>query len=447
MNSNTNSINNTSNATKRKNNYLLPLACIGFMFFAVGFALGLNSYLIPLLQSSLNVSAGASYLILFVTFSAFLLFGYPAAGIIKRIGYKKTMALAFLIFTIAFLLFVLPAKIAQANMVEQTTNGAVKNVVAEGVRVKCLILFLLASFISGLGNTILQAAINPYITILGPLETGAKRISIMGICNKLAYPAATLFLAWLIGKSISAASVTDIIKPFYTIAVIFFILGILVLFAPLQEIKAKGEEEGKEEECPYAASKSSIWQFPHLIYGCLALFLYVGAETLALQTPVDLANTLKLNHPELYSWLPSIGMTIGYIIGIALIPKYLSQEGALKLCSWIAVIGSLGALFVPAQMSVWLLFTMALACSLMWPAIWPLAMAELGKFTKKGAALLVVTIFGGAVIPFLFGLLKDYLHTKTGLNEAAAIQYSYLIALPCFLVILWYGYRGHKIRR
>ena len=426
-------------------NYVIPLACIGFMFFAVGFALGLNGYLIPLLKGSLNVSGAASYLIVFVTFAAFLIFGYPAGSIIKKIGYKKTMALAFLIFTIAFLLFVWPAKIAEANM-----EGGV---VTENMRMKCLVLFLVASFISGLGNTILQAAINPYITILGPMETGAKRISIMGICNKLAYPIATLFLAWLIGKSISNAQVTDIIKPFYVIAAIFFILGILVLFAPLEEIKAKGEEEGHEDDCPYAANKTSIWQFPHLVFGCLTLFLYVGVETLALQTPVDLAKTLDLPHPELYPWLPSIGMVIGYIIGILFIPKVLSQAKALKISAWLGVLGTvcafLLAVLMPqqAKLTVWVLFTTALACSLMWPAIWPLAMADLGKFTKKGAALLVVTIFGGAVIPPLFGLLKDYLEKSAGFTPEKAIQYAYLIALPCFLVILWYAYRGYKIRR
>ena len=429
----------------QKKNYVIPLACIGFMFFAVGFALGLNGYLIPLLKGSLNVSGAASYLIVFVTFAAFLIFGYPAGSIIKKIGYKKTMALAFLIFTIAFLLFVWPAKIAEANM----ENG----VVSQSMRMKCLVLFLVASFISGLGNTILQAAINPYITILGPMETGAKRISIMGICNKLAYPIATLFLAWLIGKSISNAQVTDIIKPFYVIAAIFFILGILVLFAPLEEIKAKGEEEGHEDDCPYAANKTSIWQFPHLVFGCLTLFLYVGVETLALQTPVDLAKTLELSHPELYPWLPSIGMVIGYIIGILFIPKVLSQAKALKICAWLGVLGTvcafLLAVLMPEQskLTVWVLFTTALACSLMWPAIWPLAMADLGKFTKKGAALLVVTIFGGAVIPPLFGLLKDYLEKSAGFTPEKAIQYAYLIALPCFLVILWYAYRGYKIRR
>lgn len=425
---------------KESKNFVIPLACIGLMFFMVGFALGLNGYLIPLLKSSLNVSGGASYLILFVTFSAFLIFGYPAGSIIKKIGYKKTMSLAFFIFTVAFLLFVIPAKIANANMSEG-------GVVAESVKIKCLVLFLIASFVSGLGNTVLQAAINPYITILGPIESAAKRISIMGICNKLAYPAVILALAALIGKSIGDAHVSDIIFPFYVIAVIFFVLGILVLFAPLKEITATGEAEGEEADCPYAQGKTSIWQFPHLVWGCITLFLYVGVETLALQTPVDMANTLGLSHPEIYSLLPSIGMTIGYIIGILFIPKYLSQANALKCCSWLGVIGAVAALLAPAHLSVYFLFTMALACSLMWPAIWPLAMTDLGKFTKKGAALLVVTIFGGAVIPFVFGLLKDLFEKSAGLAPELAIKYAFTLALPCFLVILWYGYKGHKIRR
>ncbi len=428
---------------KNSKNYLIPLACIGIMFFMVGFALGLNGYLIPLLKSSLNVSGGASYLILFVTFSTFLIFGYPAGSIIKKIGYKKTMSLAFFIFTAAFLLFVIPAKLANANM---TTLEDGTQVVANTVKIKCLVLFLIASFISGLGNTILQAAINPYITILGPIESAAKRISIMGICNKLAYPAVILALAALIGKSISDANVSDIITPFYVIAVIFFVLGILVLKAPLEEITATGEAEGEEADCPYAQGKTSIWQFPHLIWGAVTLFLYVGVETLALQTPVDMANTLGLSHPEIFSLLPSIGMVIGYIVGILFIPKHLSQANALKICSWIGVIGSLAAFIAPSHLSVYFLFTMALACSLMWPAIWPLAMTDLGKFTKKGAALLVVTIFGGAVIPFIFGLLKDLFEKSAGFAPELAIKYAFTIALPCFLVILWYGYTGHKIR-
>jgi FHS family L-fucose permease-like MFS transporter len=402
-------------------NYIIPLACIGFLFFTVGFALGLNTYLIPLLQGSLKVPAGSSYLIVFVTFSAFLIFGYPAGWVIKKIGYKKTMALAFFIFAISFVLFA-----AAANM-------------------ENLAMFLLASFVCGLGNTVEQAAINPYITILGPIDSAARRISIMGICNKMSYPVAAMLIAWLVGKPLAVAGIDDVIIPFFWIAAIFLVLGILVLFAPLDEIKATGEEEGHEQDCPYATNKTSIWQFPHLVFGCIALFLYVGVETLALQTSVDFAKTLGLSNPELYELLPSIGMVVGYIVGIFLIPKPLSQEGALRICSWLGVAGVVLTVFMPKP-SIWFMPALALACSLMWPAIWPLAMADLGKFTKQGASLLVVTIFGGAVIPQLFGWLKGSL-ISSGMEPARAIQQSYWIALPCYLFILWYAYYGYKIRK
>ena len=406
----------------QKKNYIIPLARIGFLFFTVGFALGLNSYLIPLLQKSLSVSKAASYLIIFVTFSAFLIFGYPAGWVIRKIGYKKTMALAFLIFAISFVLFAAAAKMEN------------------------LAMFLFASFVCGLGNTVEQAAINPYITILGPIESGARRISIMGICNKISYPIATLFIAWLVGKPMAEAGVNDVITPFYWIAAIFLVLGILVLFAPLEEIKATGEEEGHEQDCPYAADKTSIWQFPHLVLGCVALFLYVGVETLALETSVDFANTLGLANAEQYSWLPSIGMVIGYIVGIALIPKPLSQAGALKICSWLAILGTFLTVLTPVKTSIWFVPSIALACSLIWPAIWPLAMADLGKFTKQGGALLVVTIFGGAVVPQIFGWISNIL-VNHGMDQATAIQQSYWIALPCYLFILWYAYYGYKIRK
>lgn len=397
----------------RKNKYLLPLAFIGLMFFTVGFALGINSYLVPLLQSTLDVSSGQSYLIIAATFSAFLLFSYPSARIIRRIGYRRTMAFSFLIFAIGFLLF-LPS-----------------------ARMNSLALFLLASFVCGVGNTVLQAAINPYITILGPIGSAARRISIMGICNKLAWPVAPIFLAAVIGKDVSAAALTDIDLPFYIIVGIFLCLGVVMLFAPLEEIKAAGEDEADADDCPYAAGKTSIWQFPHLVLGAVALFLYVGVETLALATTVDYAASLGLPAPQDYAVWPSIGLVAGYLAGILLIPKYISQDMALKICCWIGVAGTLLIVSMPAALSVWAVSLIALACSLIWPAIWPLAMTDLGRFTKTGGSLLVASIVGGAVIPLIFGFLKD------GIGN----QQAYWICLPCYLFILYYAYFGYKIRK
>ena len=400
--------------SQEKTNFMIPLSFIGIMFFAIGFALGINSLLVPVLQGSLGISNAASYLIIAATFIPFLVFGYPAGLTIKAIGYKKTMSLSFFIFAAAFYLFILSAN------------------------EKSFSLFLLASFVSGAANAYLQASVNPYITILGPLESAAKRISIMGICNKMAWPIPSIFIVWLLGKDVNLISIDDLEKPFLIIIAAFIVLGIMAFFAPLPEVKAAGEDESEDsaDACPYAAGKTSVFQFPHLLLGCLALFLYVGVETVSLGTLVDYANSLGLEGAANYAWIAPIGIVIGYICGIIFIPKYISQATALKVCSWLAIIGSLLVVLTPSDISIYFISFMALGCSLMWPALWPLAMADLGKFTKAGSSLLIMAMFGGAVIPTLYGWLKDI----TGPQQA------YWLCLPCFLFILYYGMGGYKIR-
>lgn len=398
--------------TQEKKSFIMPLAFVGMMFFAIGFALGINSVLIPVLKSSLNISSGVSYLIIAATFLPFLLFGYPASMTIRAIGYKKTMALSFLMFAIAFGLFI-PAAAAESFS-----------------------LFLVASFVSGAANAYLQASVNPYITILGPLESAAKRISIMGICNKLAWPVSPVFLAWIIGKNATDITMSDLYTPFYIIIIVFILLGVMSLLAPLPEVKAVGEDESSATDCPYAATKTSIMQFPHLLLGCLALFFYVGAETISLGTLVDYAKELQLPNAALYAWIAPVGMVIGYICGIIFIPKYISQATALKICSVVAIIGSLLVVLTPPAVSIWFIALLALGCSLMWPALWPLAMADLGKFTKAGSSLLIMAMAGPVIILPLLGVLTD----KFGMQNA------YWVCLPCFIYILYYGIAGYKIR-
>ncbi|MBN2486881.1 MAG: glucose/galactose MFS transporter [Bacteroidales bacterium] len=402
--------NNTSAAQTPR--YVIPLMIIGVMFFAIGFALGINSYIIPLLKQALNISSGQSYMVLAATFSAFLIFGYPASFVIGRIGYKKTMALSFVMFAVGFYLFLPSAKM------------------------ESLTLFLVASFISGMGNTFLQASVNPYITILGPMESAAKRMSFMGIANKLAWPIAPLFLALVIGKSVKDVKLADINLPFLIIIGVFILLGVMALLAKLPEVKAAGEDEESSDDCPYAANKTSIWQFPHLLLGVLALFIYVGVETIALGTLVDYAESLMLPNAELFAWISPIGMVVGYICGVIFIPKYISQAKALLICSLVAIFGSLMVVLSPQAISIYFIAFIALGCSLMWPALWPLAMTDLGKFTKSGSSLMVIAIVGGALIPLLYGLMKDWVGS----------QNAYWLCFPGFLYILYYALQGHKIR-
>ena len=398
----------------QKNNYLFPLAIIGLFFFSIGFALGINSYLMPVLKNAMHISGAASSLLLAATFIPFLLFGIPATHCIRLIGYKRTMALSFAIFAVAFALFILAAK----------QNS--------------LTWFLIASFVSGAANAVLQASVNPYVTILGPLDSAARRISCMGISNKLAWPVTTLFITLVIGKGIGDTQLSDLYLPFTIIIAIFLLLGVIALLAPLPDVKAAGEDESDTTASSnsYADGKTSILQFPHLLLGCLALFLYVGVETISLATATGYAQSLGLEGDN-YGFIPSVGMIVGYVCGVIFIPRYLSQAAAMRICAIIALVGSIVVAVVPNPVfSVCCIFLMALGCSLMWPALWPLAMADLGKFTKAGSSLLTMAIAGGAVMPWLQGLVQD----------AFSYQTSYWVSVPCFLFILYYGLAGYKVR-
>ena len=397
----------------KENKFIVPMVFLAFMFFTCGFALGINSLLVPVLKVSLSVSSMEAYMLIGATFLPFLIFGYPAGLLISKIGYKRTMASAFAMFAIAFGVFILSAE------------------------AKSFVIFLLASFICGAANTFLQAAINPYVTILGPTESAAKRISIMGMINKLAWPVSPLFIA-LFASSGGSVGLEDLNKPFLVIIGLFIILGIVALVSPLPEVKAAGEDNdtADTEVSSYANSKSSVFQFPHLVLGAIAIFFYVGSETIVLGTLIDYAQELSLPHPETYSWITPISISIGYILGIILIPKYLSQTKALQICSFVALLGTALVVVLPGIYSIYSVGIMALGCSLMWPAFWPLALMDLGKYTKQGSSLLTMGLIGGAVITVLFGLIKDI----------SDIRYAYSICFISFIYILFYAFKGHKLR-
>ena len=392
--------------------FLTALAFISVMFFVLGFAMGVNSFLIPALKGTMELPSRIAHLLLAATFVPFLLFGYPAAKTIERIGYRRTMALSLLFFAAAFGLYALSARVSNFG------------------------LFLLASFVSGGANAFLQASVNPYVTILGNMESAAKRISIMGICNKVGWSVAPWFFALMVADERHVAT-DELYLPFFILIGALLLIYILFSMVPLPPVAATGENAAQGGECPYAANKRSVWEFPHLLMGAVALFVYVGVETLALGTAVDYAGTLGLRNASLYAWLPTGGMVAGYLCGIAFIPRVISQAQALRICSWVGIAGSLGVILLPGVWSVCSIFLMALGCSLMWPALWPLAIADLGRFTKAGSGLLTMSIAGGAVMPALFGFLQD------GSLDA---QGAYCLALPSFLIILYYGTRGYKVR-
>jgi glucose/galactose transporter len=329
-------------------------------------------------------------------------------------------------------------------------------------------MFLTAIFIQGSGMTLLQTASNPYITILGPIESAAKRIAIMGIANKVAGGlGSVIFGAILLSgidgikeklnivdeaekESLLNTMADSVITPYIVMAIVLFLLGLLIRKAPLPNVEAAPIEVSELGE----KSKTSIFQFPHLWLGVLALFLYVGAEVVAGDTIISYGISLNIpvEEAKFFTLFTLMAMVVTYALGVFLIPKYISQSFALKVSAILGIILSFCIVYTTGFTSVLFVAALGIANALVWPAIWPLALIGLGKFTKTASALLIMAISGGAIIPLLYGALVDGKKEElivTGINEGSALaeaaSFGYWILLPCYLVILYYAFWGHKI--
>jgi MFS transporter, FHS family, L-fucose permease len=318
-------------------------------------------------------------------------------------------------------------------------------------------LFLTGLFIQGMGLALLQTASNPYISIIGPIESAAQRISIMGICNKIAGITSPLILSAVllnnaseIEKKIEATTDTAVkeellnalsgrvVTPYIILAVVLAILAFMLLKSPLPEPDIEKEETTVTQNT--IASKKSIWEFPHLLLGALCIFLYVGVEVMAGDAIGIYGKSMgmPLDETKYFTTFTLVAMLVGYIIGIFTIPKIISQQTALKASAILGIVFSIGVFVTDGYTAITFIALLGLANALMWPAIWPLAIDKLGKFTKTGSALLVMGIAGGAIVPLLYGMLKDKMA-----NHLAF----FVCMLPCYLYILYYAMKGHKAGR
>jgi len=413
-----------SSVQARQKTLVLPLIIVGVMFFVMGFGVGISGFLTPALKSAFSLTTAQSYLVTAAIFSAFVIFGRPSGWLISKIGYKKAMVIAFFIMALGMFLFVPSSKAVSFP------------------------LFLVALFVGGIGNTLLQAAVNPYVTIIGPNESAAMRMSLMGIMNKSAWWIAPLFLGLFI--NLQGVELQDIIMPFYIVTGILVALGIFAYFAPLPEVSAEGEDEdeGSEVSSSYAAGKKNIFQFPHLLLGVLALFLYVGIETLPMASIIDFARATfgDVDNLQSYSKYVTIGLVIGYIFGVIAIPKYVSQTRALIGFALIGITSTFLLVYLSPKFAFYALLLASFSNSMMWPAIWPLAIKDLGKFTKIGSSLLVMGIVGGGVIPYIFGAIVDASQGTAEVATVAHYQSGYWVMLPCYLFILYFALHGNRIR-
>lgn len=441
--------NPSSNVISRKD-YIFSITIIGIFFFIFGFVTWLNGILIPFLKTSCELNDFQAYFVTFAFYASYLVIALPSSALLKKTGFKNGMSLGLWIMAIGALIFI-PAALTRTFS-----------------------LFLIGLFVEGAGMALLQTAVNPYITIMGPPESAAKRMSIMGIANKFAGAVAPIILASIILKdshileeklaqaldNVTRVALLDelasrVIMPYIVMAIMLVLLGLLLRFANLPEVDADAEDEATGESNVH---KTSIRQFPHLIVGVIALFFYVGVEVIAGDSIIRYGQSIGIgmDSAKYFTSLALFGMILGYIIGIIFIPKYFSQSTALKVCAALGVVFSLGAIFTPASIAftmpfidimtfksieivlpVTVLFVslLGLANSLVWPAMWPLALAGLGKFTKTGSALLVMAIAGGAIMPLIYGRLAVSFST----------QAAYWICVPSYLIILYYAFLGHKL--
>lgn len=408
--------------------YAFPLFLIGCLFFIFGFITWANSQLIPYLKIACELTDSESYLVATAFFAAYFVMAIPSSMILNKIGYKKGMSLGLFVMAIGAVLFI-PAA--------ESRNYP---------------LFLTGLFIIGTGLALLQTASNPYVAVLGPMESAAKRISIMGICNKVAgilavYTLGSITLSnadELIArlKVITPAEKTielnqlayKVVMPYTIIAIALTALAIALLFVHLPEIK---EDESSDTAVPSPANKTSILQFPHLLLGALAIFFYVGVEVISYDTFARFGQALgyPLETAKNFASYTGYGLLVGYVFGIIAIPKFISQRTALLSFTFLSMALVLLAVFTKGNVAVFCFALLGFSNSVMWPAIWPLAITGLGRFTKIGAALLVMNIVGGAVLPPLYGKLSEALHNP---------QIAYLLMIPCYLYILFYAVKGYK---
>jgi glucose/galactose transporter len=438
----------STNGISRKD-YIFSITIIGLFFFIFGFVTWLNGILIPFLKTACELNDFQAYFVTLAFYISYLVMALPSSFVLKKVGFKSGMSVGLWVMAVGALIFI-PAAMSR-------TYG----------------LFLLGLFVEGTGMALLQTASNPYITIIGPPESAAKRISIMGIANKFAGAIAPIILASIILKDAhileeKIATATDeisktglldemagrVIMPYLVMAAILVLLGLLLKFAHLPEVDTDAEDESIGEA---NIKKTSIWQFPHLILGVVTLFFYVGVEVIAGDTIIRYGQSIGIGmeSAKYFTSLTLVGMILGYLVGIFFIPKYLSQVTALRMSTILGVVFSLGAILIPAAdaftlpfidimtlksiefvLPVTVLFVALLgfANALVWPAMWPLALAGLGRFTKTASALLVMAIAGGALLPLLYGKLAVEFSTQS----------AYWICVPSYLIIMYYAFIGYK---
>ncbi len=403
---------------------------IGVLFFIFGFVTWLNGPLITFVKLAFALDDIGAFLVPMAFYLSYFFLALPASAILRRTGMKRGMALGLLVMAAGAVLF---GHFTTARFYPGALGGL---------------------FVIGAGLSLLQTAANPYISIVGPIESAAQRIAFMGICNKFAGLLAPIVFGWLVmsglddfaGRVTAAPTPTaretlldgfaaQVYAPYMAMAALLVLLALWILRSGLPDI----QPEAVNDDANPARATGSLGDFPHLWLGVVCLFLYVGVEVMAADAIGVYGEgfQLPLDHTRLFTSYTLAAMLVGYVAGLVLIPRYVSQERYLAFSGMLGVAFTLAAFFTGGYVSVGFIAALGFANAMMWAAIFPLAIKGLGRLTETGSALLIMAIAGGAILPWLFAVLKEFVY----------FQLAYLvIALPSYVFIAWYGAAGHRAR-
>ena len=416
----------------------ISMLILGSLFFVFGFITWVNAILIPYFKIACELTNFQSYLVAFAFYISYFVMSIPSSYLLKSVGFKKGIMYGLWLMAIGVFIFI-PAALSRTYEV-----------------------FLVGLFTIGSGLAILQTAANPYITILGDKERAVRRISMMGICNKAAGILAPLLFASVIFKvtdnallqqlplmgEIQKNEVLDelirrVIIPYSILGTALVGFGVFIRYSPLPEIDT---EQESPELLTLNADKKNLFQFPYLILGVLAIFLHCGTQVIAIDTIIGYANSMgiQIMEAKVFPSYTLFTTIVGYFLGILLIPKYISQVNVFRICATMGAVFTLFILYAngtynilghKADISIWFIVLLGLANSLVWAGIWPLALNNLGRFTKVGSSVLIMALCGSALFPLLYGYVADIYNVRS----------AYWILFPCYLYLMFYAFYGHKI--
>lgn len=411
----------------QKRQYYASLAMLGCLFFVFGLVSWVNSILVPYFKVACDLQSEVQgYLAQFAFYIAYLVMTIPASALLGRTGYKKGALIGLWILAAGALLFI-PAALSRVYN-----------------------LFLLALFTMGTALAILQTVANPFVTIIGPIESAARRISIVGICNKFAGILAPLVFSAVViapqkakmaaiqsGELVGAArdaALADLLKgviaPYAVLGVLLFLFGIIFYKSSIQDINPSRNGGGDAE------GRKSILSYPYLVLGVLALFCHLGTQALSVNTIIGLADSSGFTNTAVFPSMTLACTLLGYLLGVILIPKYISQQNMLKVVTSIILVLSVLVMLLPARQAVWCLVLMGIPNSVVYAGIWPLAIHDLGKWTNLGSAIMVMALCGSAIFPLIYAGIAD---------ASASLHTAYWILIPAAAYMIFYAFAGYRI--